>query len=200
MSRARACLHKIAFYAILFSVVLRNHKRRGQDLAQPPSIVWRGKQMNVEQTPVPEAVCWANDVLADAGCNRHEATPGDTWCSLSQTSVRSLETTGQKKSAPRGAFFMSGLFSARPSLFPACPSMARYVANRAVVGHDLLEQVDLAHPWRAGQGRHAACDGRSVAGALLFHTRKRAPVARLCRQRHLGGQASKVFIHRENVV
>jgi hypothetical protein len=40
--------------------------------------------MNVEETPVPEAVCWANDVLADAGGNRHEATPGDTWCSLSR--------------------------------------------------------------------------------------------------------------------
>jgi hypothetical protein len=50
-----------------------------QDLAQPPTIVWRDKQMNVEETPVPEAVCWANDVLADAGCNRPEATPGDTW-------------------------------------------------------------------------------------------------------------------------
>ena len=37
-------------------VVLWDHARTGQDLAQSPTIVWRGKQMNVEETPVPEAV------------------------------------------------------------------------------------------------------------------------------------------------
>jgi hypothetical protein len=54
-------------------------QKPGQDLAQPPTIAWRDTQMNVEKTPVPEAVRWANDVLADAGCNRPEATSGDTW-------------------------------------------------------------------------------------------------------------------------
>jgi hypothetical protein len=32
-------------------------KRRNKDLAQPPTIVWRDKQVNVEETPVLEAVC-----------------------------------------------------------------------------------------------------------------------------------------------
>jgi hypothetical protein len=59
-------------------------KKRNKDLAQPPPIVWRDKQVIVEETPVLEAVREANSVLADAGCNRQEATPGDTWRSLSE--------------------------------------------------------------------------------------------------------------------
>nr|GEU28044.1 chaperone protein DnaJ A6, chloroplastic [Tanacetum cinerariifolium] len=72
------------------------------------------------------------------------------------------------------------------------------VADFAVVGHDLFQQVDLAQARGAVQGGHAGGGGACDAGALRFQLAHAVPVAHARGGCHLIRQAGNIFVHRED--
>jgi hypothetical protein len=91
-------------------VVPRNHKQRGQDLAQPPTIAWRGKQMNVEETLGFGSGSPAYSVprTPDAtGQRRRQEIPGARSPEFPHYANFCI-IASNKKSAPRGAFSLGG--------------------------------------------------------------------------------------------
>jgi hypothetical protein len=77
----------------------KDHKKTGQDLAQPPPIAWRDKQMYVEQTPVPGSGSHANSGMRTPDATGKGATPG-YWCSLCRIPVAPANGGPQLKKAP----------------------------------------------------------------------------------------------------
>src|SRR6266571_1684865 len=83
-NRVSGSARKLVYTTFVFTLYyfpwsFRSRKKRAKDLAQPPAIVWRDKQMNVEETPVPEAACKPTvcQRAPDAtGTRRHQEIPG----------------------------------------------------------------------------------------------------------------------------
>ena len=72
-------MHKFKNSAILIFMVFKANKKQGTDLAQPPPIAWRDKQVIVEETPVLEAVCKATMSCSrrrQPATRRHQEIPG----------------------------------------------------------------------------------------------------------------------------
>jgi len=75
-----------------------------------------------------------------------------------------------------------------------------HVADGAVVGHQLFQQVDLAEALGACQFRHASNCRGCLSPGFHIQLRKLVPVARLGGMRHLARQASQVFVHRKDII
>ena len=75
-----------------------------------------------------------------------------------------------------------------------------HVANGAVVGHQLFQQLDLAEALGACQCRHAGYCRGCLSPGFHIQLRKLVPVAGLGGVGHLARQASQVFVNRKDIV
>jgi len=105
--------------------------------------------MNAEEAPVPGSGSPAGNVQVDAGCNRQEAMPGDTWYSLShsgRTAAPSATPDNPRRRKPRGFSF------ARP--LPGGPDGKKPLRHGPVGGRQ-----GLSLPARAGGKRELSAPG-----------------------------------------